>query len=77
MNLKAPAVCPVCSGEYELSKLTCKSCKSELTGHFDGCDFCKLNEEDTFFILTFLKCRGNIKDVEKELGISYRLCAGN
>jgi hypothetical protein len=76
MKLKAPNICPVCGGEYEITTLTCKKCKSELNGHFSGCDFCNLNEDDTYFVLTFLKCRGNIKDVEKELGISYPTVRG-
>ena len=76
MKLVAPTTCPVCAGEYEITKLTCKKCASELKGHFSGCDFCGLNDEDAFFVLTFLKCRGNIKDVEKELGISYPTVRG-
>ena len=76
MIKKAPTTCPVCGGEYEITKLTCKKCKSELSGHFSGCDFCNLSDEDAFFVLTFLKCRGSIKDVEKELGISYPTVRG-
>lgn len=68
---KAPSICPVCGGEYEISTLTCKKCKSELNGRFDGCEFCSLSESDKSFLLTFVKCRGNIKEVEKELNISY------
>lgn len=71
MKRKAPSICPVCGGQYETTRLTCSSCKSELSGTFGGCDFCKLTEEESFFVLTFLKCRGSIKDVEKSLGISY------
>lgn len=76
MKLKAPTNCPVCAGEYEITTLTCKKCKSQLGGHFSGCDFCNLSDEDAFFLMTFLKCRGNIKDVEKELGISYPTVRG-
>ena len=67
----APTTCPVCKGEYEITTLTCKKCGAELNGHFHGCDFCDLSQEDAFFVLTFLECRGSIKDMEKELGISY------
>jgi len=76
MKLTAPTNCPVCGGEYEITQLTCKKCKSELGGHFSGCDFCNLSDDDAFFVLTFLKSRGNIKDVEKELGISYPTVRG-
>ncbi len=71
MKLRAPTTCPVCGGEYETTRLTCKKCHSELVGNFSGSPLCRLSDEDTHFILTFLKCRGSIKDVEKELGISY------
>jgi len=76
MKLRAPTNCPVCGGEYEITKLNCSKCKSELGGKFSGCEFCSLSDEDTHFILTFLKCRGNIKDVEKELKISYPTVRG-
>jgi hypothetical protein len=71
MKRKVPSACPVCGGGYEITKCTCVQCGSELNGHFTGCDFCSLSDEDAYFVLTFLKCRGSIKDVEKELGISY------
>jgi len=68
---KAPSICPVCGGEYEITSLTCKSCKSELNGRFEGCEYCALDESEKSFLSTFIKCRGNIREVEKELGISY------
>jgi hypothetical protein len=71
MKHKAPSACPVCGGAYEITRLTCQKCESELGGHFTGCDFCNLTNDEELFVLTFLKCRGSIKDVEKELGISY------
>ena len=30
-----------------------------------------LSDEELYFTETFIRCRGNIKEVEKELGISY------
>lgn len=68
---KAPSTCPVCGSEYEITALTCKNCKSELNGRFEGCEFCALSEGEKSFLAAFIKCRGNIKEVEKELGISY------
>ena len=68
---KAPSVCPVCGGEYEISTLTCSKCKSELSGRFEGCEFCALTENEKSFLAAFIRCRGNIREVEKELGISY------
>lgn len=76
MIRKAPRACPVCGGDYEISRCTCQKCGSELSGHFSGCDFCALTDEEAYFVLTFLKCRGSIKDMEKELGISYPTVRG-
>lgn len=67
----APSVCPVCSGSLEITALTCNGCGSELRGKFSGCDFCSLSAGDKSFLLVFIKNRGNIKEIEKELGISY------
>ena len=71
MRRQMPAACPVCSGPYEITRCTCTQCGSELSGHFTGCDFCGLTDDEARFVLTFLKCRGSIKEVEKELDISY------
>lgn len=76
MARKAPKTCPVCGGGYEITRCTCTKCGSELGGHFTGCDFCALTDDEAYFVLTFLKCRGSIKDVEKELGISYPTVRG-
>lgn len=71
MNYKSPSQCPVCSHELVISRLTCNHCHTTLEGNFAPCKFCKLPPEQMDFIEVFIKCRGNIKDVEKELGISY------
>jgi hypothetical protein len=63
--------CPFCKSELKISELTCSKCGTILRGDFRGCDFCKLAEEDLNFIKVFLKSHGSIKEVEKELGISY------
>jgi hypothetical protein len=51
--------------------LNCTHCPTKLEGDFAVCKFCQLPDEQREFIEVFIKCRGNIKDVEKELGISY------
>jgi hypothetical protein len=42
-----------------------------MEGKFENCEFCKLSEDNLDFLRAFIQCRGVIKDVEKELGISY------
>lgn len=63
--------CPVCGGETEVTRITCYACDTNIEGHFHPCKFCKLSEDQKSFVDVFIKCRGNIKEVEKELGISY------
>ncbi len=76
MKYKAPSRCPVCDHELTISSLTCNHCQSKIEGSFTTCKFCKLPAEQLEFVEVFMKCRGNIKDVEKELGISYPTVRG-
>lgn len=54
-----------------LTRLSCGSCSTELSGEFDTCDFCSLGAEDRQTLRVFLASRGNIKDLERHLGVSY------
>jgi len=63
--------CPVCGGEMEVARLYCPGCRTSIEGHFQSCKFCQLSREQMEFLDTFIMCRGNIKEVERELGISY------
>jgi hypothetical protein len=42
-----------------------------ITGRYQPCRFCKLSSEHTDFLLAFVKSRGNVKEMERELGTSY------
>jgi hypothetical protein len=63
--------CPICSGDLIVSKLSCTHCGTELTGKFKLSKFNYLSKEHLYFIEVFVKNKGSIKQVEKELGISY------
>lgn len=63
--------CPVCDHEMHVSKLHCNNCHTSIEGKFTLSKFDKLNDEQKFFVEIFIKNRGNIKEIEKELGISY------
>jgi Uncharacterized protein conserved in bacteria len=71
LNYKMPHRCPVCDHEMRISKLTCTHCPTKIEGEFSTCKFCQLPAEQLIFVETFIKCRGNIKEVEKDLRISY------
>ena len=76
MKYKAPGKCPVCGEKLSITKLGCPKCSTVIEGDFQPCEFCRLPEEDLDFVKVFIRCRGNIKDVEKELGISYPTVRG-
>ena len=71
MPREALGKCPVCGQNTEVTAISCNDCGTRIEGHFQLCRFCRLTGEQKSFIETFVKCRGNIKEVEKELGISY------
>lgn len=70
-NRRPPINCPVCSQKLALTRLTCPSCSTELSGAFDACEFCVLTNEDRDVLRVFLASRGNMKDLERHLGVSY------
>jgi hypothetical protein len=63
--------CPICQHDLRVTSLQCGSCGTELKGKFLLSKFNYLSKEDLYFIEVFIKNRGNIKQIEKELGISY------
>jgi hypothetical protein len=71
MSYRAPSDCPVCGGELVTTRLGCHNCGSELAGEFGHCDFCALDARDTELLRVFLASRGNLREVEKHLGVSY------
>lgn len=68
--------CPVCGDELYVTKLSCHKCHTHIEGNFMLCKFCKLSNEQKNFVEVFIKSRGNIKEIEKELGISYPTVRG-
>ncbi len=66
-----PHDCPVCSETLLLTRLSCESCGTELSGAFSACEFCALSAEDRDVLRVFLASRGNMKDLERHLGVSY------
>ncbi len=71
MMYGTPKKCPVCGEELVITQMRCGNCRTAISGEFRQCRFCRLDERHSEFLIAFLKCRGSIKDVEKELGISY------
>ncbi len=68
---RPPRDCPVCGEQLLLTRLGCRSCGTELSGRFEACEFCGLAGEDRQVLRVFLASRGNMKDLERHLGVSY------
>ncbi len=71
MKKRFLGICPVCGGTLSITEFTCEGCGTKITGQFQACEFCNLSTDQLGFVKTFLRCRGNIKEIERELGISY------
>lgn len=63
--------CPTCGGEFAVTELTCTVCDTVVRSHYSPCPFCRLAPEDLEFMLIFVRNRGNVKEMERELGVSY------
>ena len=71
MSQRPPRDCPVCGAGLMLTRLSCSSCNTELSGSFDTCEFCALSDDDRRLLRVFLSSRGNMKALERHLGVSY------
>ncbi|HHY34351.1 MAG TPA: DUF2089 domain-containing protein [Firmicutes bacterium] len=71
MSREVIGTCPVCGGTMEVTEIHCPSCNTRISGCFHMDKFSKLTPEQRAFTEIFIKCRGNIKEVERELGVSY------
>ena len=70
-QLSVPSNCPMCGGAIEVTQIKCAECGSEINGSFEQGGLAILPIEYQKFITVFIRQRGNISGVEKELGISY------
>jgi hypothetical protein len=65
------ATCPVCASELSVTRLRCGECGTTIEGEFGVGRFGRLTREQTALLESFLRSRGNLRDMERELGISY------
>ncbi|TME03247.1 MAG: DUF2089 domain-containing protein [Chloroflexi bacterium] len=71
LDRRPPLNCPVCSEKLALTRLACPACSTELSGAFATCEFCALSDDDREVLRVFLASRGNMKELERHLGVSY------
>jgi hypothetical protein len=63
--------CPTCGEGLAITQLQCESCDTTIQSHYEPCRFCRLSPESLHLIELFVKSRGNVKEMERELGLSY------
>ena len=66
-----PSRCPSCQGDLQVSRLECTSCGTVVDGRFEPCVVCRLDHELRTLFEQFLDARGNLKEVQRTLGVSY------
>lgn len=66
-----PTKDPISGGDLYVSEVTSEDTGITIRGRFEIPRYVKLDAEQTKFLETFLRCRGMLNSVERELGISY------
>ena len=63
--------CPACQSEVIVTRIRCMECECEVIGEFQPTIFNRLTPEHLTFVETFVRLRGNIKEMERELRVPY------
>ena len=63
--------CPCCDETLKIATLQCPKCGMEMKNDFELSVFDRLSNELYSFLVAFLQQRGNLKNVQSELGVSY------
>ena len=71
MEQKLSSRCLFCNGDLAITCLHCNSCGTKIESELPIPRYFRLGQDLQDFVLVFLRCRGNIREVEKALGISY------
>lgn len=71
MSRDVISTCPVCSSELAVTRLQCRGCGTAIEGDFNVGRFGRLSREQLTLLEGFLRARGNLKELERELKVSY------
>lgn len=71
MSLPMPTRCPVTGEPLEVTRLECPASGVTIEGRFTPNEFALLSPEHLEFMRLYIKTRGNLKEVERILGVSY------
>jgi hypothetical protein len=68
---RPPRECPVCASHLVVTGCGCPTCGTGISGEFRMCSYCALTDDETEMLRVFLVSRGNMRELEKHLGVSY------
>jgi len=71
MHSVVPPHCPSCGATLEVVKLECPVCQTEVAGQYPLCPVCRLDAQSRRLFDLYMAARGNVRDVQRELGVSY------
>jgi hypothetical protein len=71
-----PGNCPFCGGAIDVTAFACRDCEAAVEGRFEPNRLAALDARQAEFVLAFVRRRGNIKELERELGVSYPTVRG-
>ena len=71
MQREVISICPVCESQLYVTRLHCNTCGTTIEGEFNVGRFANLEREQMLLLEAFLRSRGNLRELERELGVSY------
>jgi len=66
-----PTHCPSCQSNMVVTQVGCTNCDTTIVGNYPISSFFTLSSENLSFLEAFVKNRGNVKEMEREMDISY------
>lgn len=70
-NPQLPVKCPSCESGLKVKTLRCETCETTVSGLYDLPILLQFEQEELNFILSFVKKSGSLKEMSKEMGLSY------
>lgn len=68
---RPPRACPVCAHELVVTGLGCPECGTGISGAFATSPYDALSPDELEMLRVFLVSRGNMRELEKHLHVSY------
>ena len=64
--------CPACGDHMAVRRMECVACDTAVDGQFQPSSFDRLSPESLAFVELFVRRKGNLKEMERELAVPYR-----